>query len=306
MAIPGTYDLKEITMKFAKKQPNMADEITENAPIVERLRWKPSTHDFWNMAEHLTDIDGATFVKANAPLPFMNVSSELEKIDMAIMGGVMEVGEDTSKQFGSAENYFAGKIPSLLKKAGMDTEKEFYYNNWMAKAIDDGNVFKAGATSGLCYSMIVIRFDPDVNIGLFNPKGFKQGSLLNKDAINGGSRYHLRSKAGVLGFGMTLKGYFGWQNISKRTVATIVNIQEGSLPTSLQIDDAIAKVRGTDRDTMILCHPRCKNLALAPFKENKLQMGITDKTYNRRIDEWDGIPVITSYNIAEGTEPVVS
>ena len=301
----ATYDLKEITMKHAKKQPQMVDELTENAPILERLRFKKSTHEFWHMAEKLTSITGAQFVNANSVLPTMNISSGLEKIDLAIFGGRMEVGEDTSKQFGSPSAYFADKTPVLLKQAGMDAEVHFYYNNWQAKAVDDGNIFKAGAASGTVYSMMVVRFDEAENIGLFNPNGFKQGSLLEEVAINGGNRYDLQSLPGVLGYGMTLKGYFGWLNISTRTVAVIANIQTGSLPTSLQIDDAIASVRGADRNTMIFCHPKCKTLALSPFKENKLRMGVEDKKYNRRIDEWEGIPVITSYNILDGTEKVI-
>jgi hypothetical protein len=159
---------------------------------------------------------------------------------------------------------------------------------------------------------VVVRFEEGVNSGLFDPTGFKKGSLLNRELINSGGLYHLRSKAGVLGYGVALKGRFGWQNLSEKTVGAIVNIQyvDGTasdhLPTALMIDDLISDVRGSEKDTMIMCHPKARNLALAPFKENALQTGVREMEFNRLIDYWSGIPVITSYNLFEGTETVVS
>ena len=302
----ATYDLKEIANKFAKKQKQMVDDLTYKAPILERVRWEEASHNLWNMAEKVEDITGAQFVNANAALPTMNASTELVKTDLAVLGGEMEQAQDTVEQFGGAAAYFAKREPLILKQAGMDTERKLYYDNWMAKAVDDGNIFNAGATTGTVYSIMVIRFEPGVNCGLFDPTGFKQGSLLKREAINGGALYHLRSQSGVLGYGVALKGRFGWQNLSTKTVAVIANIQSGSLPTSLQIDDAISTIEGSPADTMIYCHPKARNLALAQFKENALQMGIADKEYNRQIDRWNGIAVVTSYNLYDGTETIIS
>jgi hypothetical protein len=302
----GTFNLKEIANKFAKKQPQMVDDLTEMTPILERLRWQAASHGMWNQAEKVNDIDGAQFVNADAPLPTMNVSADLEKIDLQVLGGEMEQAEDTIDQFGGAAPYFASKEPLILKQAGMDTEVQLYYNNWIAKAIDDGNAQDAGASSGTTYSIVAIRLEEGVNIGLFDPTQFNQGTLLVKAGINGGNRYHLRSKTGVVGYGVTMKGRFGWQNLSTRNVACILNINTGNKPTEDEIDDMLHSIRATNRDSLILCHPKAQTKFLGPFKSGALQMNVRDTEYNRIIATWNEIPVVTSYNILDGTETVTA
>jgi hypothetical protein len=275
------------------------------------------------MAEKMNDITGAQFVNADAALPSINISSDLVKTDLSVLGGEMEQAQDTVDQFGGPAAYFAKKEPMILKQAGMDTEVVLYYDNWKAKAVADSTFTDVGGTGGSHYSIMVVRFEEGVNSGLFDPTGFKAGALLNRELINGGNLYHLRSKGTlgtVLGYGVALKGRFGWQNLSTKTVYGLVNISAGSLPTALMIDDAIAAVHGSPSDTLIMCHPKCRNIAIAPFKGNvypagligatdkpvatsgALQMGIMDKDFNRLIDTWNGIPIVTSYNLSDAGE----
>lgn len=301
----ATYNLKEIANEHAKKQPKMVDDLTMKTPVLERVRWEPASHGLWNNAELVTDIDGPQFVNADSALPMMNVATDIVKTDLAVLGGEMEVPKDTADQFGGAANYFGKKQPRLLKNAGMSTERKLYYDNWMAKAIADGNIKDAGATTGGVYSIVAVRIEEGVNCGLFDPTGFKSGTLLEVLPVNNAALYHLRSKPGVLGYGVALAGRFGWQNLSDKTVAACVNIQLGKLPTATMIDDLIADVHGDPSDTMLVCHHKARNLALAPFKEGALRMGVEDKEYNREIDKWNGVPVICTYNLEDGTEVVV-
>jgi hypothetical protein len=306
----ATYNLKEIANKFAKKQPKMVDDLTEKTPILERVRWESASHGLWNMAEKLNDITGAQFVNADAPLPTIDTSSDLIKTDLSVLGGEMEQAQDTVDQFGGAAAYFAKKEPLILKQAGMDTERKLYYYIWMAMDFYDGNYIDCNASAnGAGYSIMIVRFEEGVNSGLFDPTGFKAGSLLNRELINGGQLYHTRkSSQEVLGYGVALKGRFGWQNLSTKTVGYIANIlKDGTkVPTQTQIEDMIADVHGSPSDTLIMCHPKARNIALAPFKGTALQMGIVDKEYNRQIDTYNGIPVVSSYNLLPGTETYVT
>jgi hypothetical protein len=301
------YTLKEIGIKYANKQPKMVDDLTENTPVLERMKWEAASHNMWNTAEKLVDIQGAGWVNANASLPTMNVGSELVKVDLTVLGGEMEVRQDTADQFGGPAAYFAKKEPHILKRAGEDTERKLIYENWLAKAIADGNAIDAGAISGGVYSIVAMRLEEGVNNGLFDPTQFNKGLLLNKFPINGGNLYKTTESGGtVLGYGVAMKGRFGWQNLSTRNVAAICNIQEGKLPTAAMVDDILSDVRAKPADTILICHPKGKTLALAPFKESALQMGVQDKEYNRMIDFWNGVPVITTYNMYDGTETVVT
>lgn len=301
------YTLKEIGIKYANKQPKMVDDLTENTPVLERMKWEAASHNMWNTAEKLVDIQGAGWVNANASLPTMNVGSELVKVDLTVLGGEMEVRQDTADQFGGPAAYFAKKEPHILKRAGEDTERKLIYENWLAKAIADGNAIDAGAISGGVYSIVAMRLEEGVNNGLFDPTQFNKGLLLNKFPINGGNLYKTTESGGtVLGYGVAMKGRFGWQNLSTRNVAAICNIQEGKLPTAAMVDDILSDVRAKPADTILICHPKGKTLALAPFKASALQMGVQDKEYNRMIDFWNGVPVITTYNMYDGTETVVT
>lgn len=293
----ATYNLKEIANKHAKKQPKMVDDLTEKTPVLMRVRWEAASHGMWNMAEKESDITGAQFVNADAPLPTVDASSDLVKTDLSVLGGEMEQAEDTVDQFGGPRAYFAKKEPRVLKQSGMDTERVLIYDNWQAKALDDGNYVNAGGTGSDVMSIVICRMEEGVNMGLFDPTQFNKGVLLNRVAINGGNLYHLRSKEGVLGYGVALKGRFGWQNLSQKTVASIFNIEVGSLPSELELENLLADVHATPSDTMIICHPKCRNLALNPFKGGALQTNVRDMEYNRTISTFNDIPIITTYNM---------
>ena len=50
--------LHEIGMACAKKQPGIIDDLTEDSPILDIIKWKAASHKLWNVAEKLVDIDG--------------------------------------------------------------------------------------------------------------------------------------------------------------------------------------------------------------------------------------------------------
>lgn len=313
MAPSNTFQtLSELSKERAKKQPHQVDEILEEAPILARLKFEESTHDLHNVVEKVTDVTGASFVPMNAALPFVNTTTALTKVDLAIMGGKIEVPEDMARVFGSKEAYFQKKLPAIHKKTGMDTERTIIYNNWKEYCLSTGsskNAKNAGATAGGTYSMFAVRLVQGEHGGLYSPKGFNQGTTLNVMAINGGNMYESLNKDtyGVHVFGIRLKAYLGWQIVNSRTCGAIFNISADHIPTSTMIDDMLSDIRATDSgNTFIVCHSKVLNLLGTKYKEASLRMGIEDKEYNTQISKWNGIPVYTTYNMDEGTEPVVA
>ena len=138
--------------------------------------------------------------------------------------------------------------------------------------------------------------------------------LFDMEPINGGQMYYTKSSEGkTLGYGMRLKSYFGVLTADPRNVASIVNIDisdadptNWKLPTAMQIDDAIAAVRGaTGGNTMILVHPKLKT-ALNSFKTSIMETTVEVMNLERRFDAWNGIPIVQSYNFLRGTEATVT
>lgn len=302
--IPQT--LKEIALAHAKKRPELVDYLTEESPILDMLKWIPATHGLWNVEEVLTDVEGPAFVDLDAPLPTMQADTNLRQTYVSVMGGEMEVGEDKAAQFGGPEKYFARRESAMLKKAGMDTELAIFRDYWRKAALKKKLYTNAGGTDKV-YTILVVRMDQALNTGIYDPTGFNQGRLLDISPINGGSKYHLRRAVDVLGYGVRYRGRFGWQMLApERTVHAIVNCSADSLPTLTMIEDAIAEVRGTSANTYIFGHRKILGKTMGAFKEGYLQLTNNDNSLKTQIGDINGIRVVGSYNLPDGTEAVVA
>jgi len=311
MSIPVSATLRELSAHYAKKQPKQVDNLTEKAPILEIIPFEEASHGLWNAYEENVNIEGAAFVDMNAPLPEVGADSELKKVDLNIMGGEMFVAEDKCQMFGGPAKYFAKKMPIILRASGMSAEQKIVYDNFRQFAIDNGNALDGGADTDDCYSIVAVRFQPGVTTGLYSPEGFKSGAMLDVKPIANGALY--KNSSGVLGYGQRLKGYFGIQIADDRTVAAILNINASHVPTPAQIDDLLAMVRADSADTKLFMHMRCKNF-LNKYKGGdgatagvgSLQTTPQTKDLVRLFEAWNGIPIVTSYNMLEGTEESVS
>lgn len=304
--ITGT--LAELNNHYAKKQSKLLENLTEDTAVLNQMKFEPASHGLWNAYEEVTAIKGAGFVDMNAPLPQLGVDTKLKKQDLSIMGGEIFVPEDTAKMWGSAEAYFAKRTPALLKEAGMTAEQKLIYNNIAKFAKDNGKLQSAGGSAAATgdtglYSMYAFRQIEGENIGLYSPEGFKNGAGLDVAKINGGNLY--KNTNGVLGYGIRLKGYFGFQLANAKGVAGIVNINAAHIPTAAQIDDMLISARATAANTFIICHPKVLSM-LNTYKGNVLQMTTGDQDMNRTYMAWNGIRFVTSYNFIAGNEKAVS
>lgn len=295
--------LQELSVEYAKKQPHQVEYLTEESPILARIKFEESSHPLWNVAEKVENIEGADFVEMNAPLPQMNVDSKLEKVDLGIMGGEIFVPEDKAESFGSKEKYFAKKMPVILKKAGNKTEQRIIYDNYLKYALDNGKAVSAGG-SGSLYSMIIVRNVPGENCGLYSPNGFKNGAMLDVKPINGGNLY--KDERGVLGYGARVKGYFGMQLMNPKTISAIVNISDSKLPTIKQINEQLVKAQANPANTAIYLHPMLKSWLESEYKKEVLRVNNVDKGLNYQLSFWNEIPIVGSYNFLFGTETAVT
>lgn len=295
------HTLKEIAVDLAEKQQHFVDNLTEESPILDNMRFEPSTHGLWNAYEEVAQINGAGFVDINQPLPVMEVDSNLKKIDLSILGGEIFLPEDKAAVIGISQ-YFMKKMPILLKHAGQTAEQKIIYDNFLPYAIGNGKVASAGGQSS-CYSMVAVRFIEGEVTGLYSNKDVNHVGLLDVKNINGGALY--KNSDGVFGYGARLKGYIGVQLANPNAVAAIVNINASNVPTAAQIDDMLISAHATPANTFIFCHPKVLSL-LNTYKGNVLHTTGGDWDLNRSFMAWNGIRFIPSYNFKNGTESAVS
>lgn len=292
--------LHEICVQRARKQAGMVDNLTEDAPILRTVTWKPSTHGLWNVAEKLEEVTGPAFVEPDAPLPVIRTSSSLVHTDLHVMGGTMEVPTQRALKFGGPAKYFSEKQAAVLRRAGMDTEKQLVEKNWLKAARAVRNLKDAGGT-GQGWFILAVRFDELNNVGLYDPDQFVQGRLFNIELPYGGSEHLLHGEyEGVYGYAVIYRANFGWQILdAKRTCAAIVNIDETHKPTPAMIDDMLAEVRAQPGSTYIYCGPKAKIYGINPYKTDNVQLANNDANAATRIETWNGISIVVSHNFID-------
>ena len=304
-----TASLYEIALGPDKSQRAVVDAITCEAPILRDLPMEPSSHGLWNIYESMKDITGGDLVDLDAPLPKVSAESELKQTDLSIIGGEMEVGEDTARKLGGPVSYFAKKATPVLRKTGMSAERSLLYDNVRAFAIRNGNIQSAGGTGTRNYSILCVHYVPGEITGVYDPAGFGNGKTFDLTPIAGGELY--KNAEGRLVYGMRLKTYFGVQLANPDYVSAIVNCDIDSdtssartFPTMRQMDKLLIDARA-GQNTFIFCHPAVKAYLGTTCKLEHMTL-VSGNGFSTQIDAWNGVPIITSFNFDNGTETAVS
>jgi len=194
-------------------------------------------------------------------------------------------------------------------------ERNYIYNAFLPFALAQyaaGHtdcVQGAGGTGNTNYSLIVVRFDNTNMAGLYSPLCFKRDTFLDMSPINGGNLYENGDSSSkyykVLGYGLRMKTYMGVRMLSYRNIAAIVNIKlTASTPlTKMMVEKALLAARvGEAGKAMILCHPKVKLYLADIGKVQYMQSTYSEKGVDFRVDTWDGVPIVTSYNFVDGAE----
>jgi len=298
---------REVAIKDAPKQEVMVDSITEESPILDMLPMQAASNGLHNLYEDLKDIEGAKVVNLDEALPDIGADGEVKQIDLSVLGGSQEVGEDKAGKMGGPAAYFAGKMPAILSETGSNVETSLIYNSILPYAKENGRMQDAGGTNdGNMFSMCCVKWVPGETTGLYDPSGFGNGKLFDVAPLNGGNIY--KDKDGVIVYGQRIKTYLGVQLVNPRNVSAIANIDlvidtesatgYTALPTEAQIDTMITEARGNPANTFLYMHQKVKN-ALNGYKGSALETNVMDTDYNRTFDMWNGFRIITSYNFSE-------
>jgi hypothetical protein len=295
--------LRDLSIKYALTQNEQVDNLLEDSPVLARIPFKRATHVMSNVYNELTGVTGASFVDMNANLPSLSYDSKLQTVDLKVMGGKYEVLEDTARAYGGASAYFADRMPEILKATGQSTEQAIVYDNWKKYITDthttaDPMYYSAAGTGDATTSIFFVRFDNSTNTGLYSPEGFADGALLPWNWYHNGGIYQSLETA-TLGknvYGGYMKNYFGYQIASKKVLKAIVNVTSAKLPSKTQMADALNGVRA-GANTIIVMNKAVLGWLGATYKSELVTYQPSETGYNDVIASWNGIPIVTSYNI---------
>lgn len=299
--------LRELAAEKAKKQPKQVDYITQNAPIFDTMDFFPSTHGLQHAYEKLSEVVGGRLVGVDEALPEAKMETELNWQDLGILGFKLKAGVDKVKVIsnGSFPAYIARRLPSVIAKTSMDSEKSLIYDLLRPFAIKSNKVIDAysSASGSTTYSIIAVRWEDEQLCGLFDPNGFGQGAMFDTIYLSNGAPYEDASGKDV--YGASFKSYLGFLLANPQNIGMIANITEAHKPTATMIDDMLDDCRANSTGkTFIFGHPKALRM-VNDLKESRLMMEPSNTHYSRRIGDWDGIDLVPSYNFNKGTDLAV-
>ena len=311
--------LHDINIYLTQKQQGLINTLLESNPIIASLPVKPASHGFYNVYSKVADIDVMEEVDYDEELPTVGISFDLGKTRLGKIGGKLPMPHDAAKEMGGYAKYADDRVPQIIARSGNNNEASIYYNGFFKYALANGNMVSAGGTTAnKQYSMIAVHYDEDSTVGLYNPNSLSNGKMFETLFLNGGNEYEIEYAPGKKCIGKMIAMFMelGLQLADPRFVAGIVNIepsQNGTdrdkidgLPTRMQIEDMLAKVRANAANTFIYCHPTIVGYLALKFQLP--QRTITNETANIRytLTDWNGVQFIGSYNVNWGKEAVVT
>lgn len=296
--------LRELATLKAKKQPKQVDYITQNAPILDTIDFFPSTHGLQHAYEKLTEVVGGKLVGVDEALPEAKMETTLNWQELGILGFKLKAGVDKVKIIsgGSFPAYIARRLPVVISKTSMDSEKSLIYDLLMPFAVKNKKVINAnaGAAGKTTFRIIAVRWEDEQLCGLYDPNGFGQGAMFDTMYLSNGSPYEDSDHKDV--YGASFKSYLGFLIANPQNISMIANISEDYKPTAAMVDDMLDDcMANRTGKTFIFGHPRALRM-INDLKESRLTMDPGNMHYSRRIGDWDGIDLVPSYNFNKGTD----
>lgn len=310
--------LNQLSIAKAKIFTEQVDNLTENAPIIKIIPFTQASDQLWDVTSELRLVSSVDRVDLNAPLPSIQIADSMNQTQLNIFGAQQFVPEDTAILEGGPDKYFAKNRKAFERQTGMDMEVSYIYNGFKPFALamhkaGHGNVQDAGGGNNQNYSILVVRFDNLNMTGLFSPLAFKRDTFLDVKPINNGALYTQPDPNQpfylVNGYGLRMKAFLGIRMLSHRNIGAIVNIDISAANplTKMMMNKALLSARyGEAGKTFIFCHPTVKLYLEEIGKIESLQTAYSERAADFRLDTWNGIPIITSYNFADGSETNIS
>jgi hypothetical protein len=312
MSLKNTWRETAIQMSTGG-QREMVDSITEDAPIFASVPMEATSDGFQDVYEVLSAVDSIPEQELDAPLTAVDTASKLEQTNLRNWSAKIEVGEDKLNAMKmNAPQYYAQKTPKILRMTGGRLSSTIYYNSLRQFAIDNqetegvaDRVFDAGGSSNTNYSVTAVKYVQNEITGLYNQNGWGSGKVFDIKNLSGGDLYTNSDDVAV--YGTRLKLNSGMKLANDRYVTSIVNIDKAADFATIKLDDLLSQIieeaRGAD---VLYMHPTLKRLIGSAFKMEKLELYNADRDINSLVDSWDGVQIITDYNLLKGTEANVT
>jgi len=300
---------KEMAATMGDAQIALVDDLTVASNILQEVEVFESNQTLAHKYGVVTDVVGGEPRDLDAVPSTMSFDSDLESVDLQIIGGKIFVSEDKvlAVAGGSLEQFINRRFPKILAATGNSLEYSLVYNVWESAAIAAGNAEGTTKTSGdNCFSVLAIRFEDDECGLAINPNATQANRLMSLAPLYGGNR--CENSAGVTGWMFEMRTMLAAvvANPAKQ-VAAIVNIDDTHLPTKKQMNDMIEKVYpDTGGRTVLIMSPFLRTALEAAYGESVTRTSSNTKDVGKMITMWYERKIVTSHKMLKAAEPFVT
>ena len=307
MALFNTY--AELALKNAPTQKVIVNTILNESPIFASIPTQVSSTATQNVYQNVKSITAGGMRPLDAPSNQTKVDMSLARTDLSVIDGEIEIGRDTADIVGKDE-LFGTQAPLIISATMANVERSIFEDNLRQFAIDNGNYELAGGTANTNSSMVCIRWGAGVNIGLTSPSVINDGKSFKFKDLNGGNFYKSTQSNGdnINVYGREFRTLFGLQLANAKQVSLIGNIDtvNDKIPTIKQINNMILNAQAGGNNSVIYCNPRVLRAIGYTHKLERLNLFSGDTNLTTEVFHLEGVPVVTSYTLQDGTEANLS
>ncbi len=293
------------------------ENLTKYSGLLQSMPMAPASHGTFHRFSLAADLVGGGFRALNGSIIPSSVSKDIATEDLFEQTALDELDSSyVDNMPGDTISVFQDRSPQFTTGMGQNLATQFFYGihgqgdsegfaGLRDLAIANNLTQTMGGDEGSSSTMFIVRWQPGVMEGLYNPKMVTAGEIVSTELVLGGNTYTkvTNTTTGAVTFkkGAKHTSYLGLLKAGTANVAIITNIQDatGDVVTAAAIDKAIEQVKGYTNpgEVAIYCNSRVYRLT-NNLKDSKLQSMAKDELYRSRLATWDGlIPLWIDDNI---------
>ena len=309
---------------------SVVNNIIRATPLVATMPSKETNKGRENVYEVVTSIDSIPQNEIDSPLTEVNAESKLERTGLGHWSAKQTVGVGKISELGvPIGTYFADKASKVFAKTAQNFESSIIYNSIQSTAIANhkktGTIFTGnrvhslgGATANKQFSIQIVTWDGDNTTGLYSTQAFGgvgsvRTGMFEVIPISGGTAYEDPTTK-IQVYGTTYRMDAGVQLANAQHVTSIVNINNSAsivadiktanldYHLSMMLENSAPE----DGQTYIYMRPELLTAISSAFKDSVNSTDFAIGDYSRKILTWQGIPIISTRNMLNGTESVVT
>jgi hypothetical protein len=311
--------LRDWAVDYADKgMQTVIEDFVKASGFLATAPFRPATHNSYHRYKVADNLLFGGFRALNGSLIPNNPTKSIQQEDLHELSQLETMDPTYVKDLGvSVQEAFNMDAPQTIEGMSQTLAKQFFYGTTGAGsadgfiglrqlAIENGLNQSMGGDEAKSSTIFVVRWQPGVMEGLFNPQFLSTGQLITSELMHGGDTYTVTTDTSTGAqkpvVGALYQSYLGMLKAGAFNVAVITNVEDatGDKVTAAAIDKAIEQVKGYSNagNTFIYMNSRCYRLT-NELKVSKLQTLPESTSFSNRMATWDGmIPIVIDDNIS--------